>query len=155
MLGYCVGGLLPVACFLRGGEKELRLVPTALYPKALWDACINGSSELMSNISASVVGILYNIQLMRLVGEMGSGRLLRDDVCGFHIYCCFSGILHRLCPVVSYHFGAGDSVELKGICRRNLMMIGITSAAMVAVSELGQRAPWPPPLWASMRSCIR
>ena len=71
VLGYCVGGLLPVACFLRGGEKELRLVPTALYPKALWDACINGSSELMSNISASVVGILYNIQLMRLVGEMG------------------------------------------------------------------------------------
>ncbi len=136
VLGYCVGGLLPVACFLRGGEKELRLVPTALYPKALWDACINGSSELMSNISASVVGILYNIQLMRLVGEMGVAAYSVMMYVDFIFIAVFLGYSIGCAPVVSYHFGAGDSVELKGICRRNLMMIGITSAAMVAVSEL-------------------
>ena len=128
VLGYCVGGLLPVACFLRGGEKELRLVPTALYPKALWDACINGSSELMSNISASVVGILYNIQLMRLVGEMGVAAYSVMRYVDFIFIAVFLGY--------SIGCAAGDSVELKGICRRNLMMIGITSAAMVAVSEL-------------------
>ena len=71
VLGYCVGGVIPVVYFLLPRREGLRLVRTNFYGRELLHACINGSSELMSNISASVVGILYNIRLMDLLGEPG------------------------------------------------------------------------------------
>ena len=69
--GYCVGGLIPLVYFATGERSGLRLTGTRWYGRQLLQACGNGSSELMSNISASIVGILYNIQLMRLIGEAG------------------------------------------------------------------------------------
>ena len=69
VLGYCVGGVIPVVYFLMPRREGLRLVRTRFYGRQLLHACTNGSSELMSNISSSVVGILYNIQLMDLIGE--------------------------------------------------------------------------------------
>ena len=116
VLGYCVGGVIPVVYFLLPRREGLRLVRTNFYGRELLHACINGSSELMSNISASVVGILYNIRLMDLLGfSMGSA------------------------PIVSYHYGAENYDELKNIFRRSGVIIAATSVAMVAASELLSR----------------
>ena len=69
--GYCVGGLIPLVYFFRASPDRLCLSKTQFYPKEFLHTCTNGSSELMSNISASIVGILFNIQLMRIIGEAG------------------------------------------------------------------------------------
>ena len=69
--GYCVGGIIPLIYFLTEERSGLRLGKTKLYGRQLLQACANGSSELMSNISSSIVSILYNLQLMRLIGETG------------------------------------------------------------------------------------
>ena len=71
VMGYVVGGILPLFFFLKKRERALHLTKTRFYPRQLLLACSNGSSELLSNISASVIGILYNIQLMRIIGESG------------------------------------------------------------------------------------
>ena len=70
-LSQCVGGVLPLIYFLRPNDSLLRMRPTALRLRPILQACGNGSSELMSNISSSLVGMLYNFQLMRLIGEDG------------------------------------------------------------------------------------
>lgn len=71
VLGYCIGGILPLLYFLNPRRRGLRLTKTRLYIHELAQASANGSSELMSNLSSSVISILYNIQLMNLIGEAG------------------------------------------------------------------------------------
>ena len=70
-LSQCVGGIIPLAYFARPNSSLLRLGRTKFDGKALWRTCTNGSSELMSSISGSVVSMLYNAQLLRYAGEDG------------------------------------------------------------------------------------
>ena len=96
--GYCVGGVIPLIYFLTGERSGLRLGKTKLYGRQLLQACANGSSELMSNISSSIVSILYNLQLMRLIGRDGCGRLFCDDVRGLCLYRRLPGLLRGQRP---------------------------------------------------------
>ena len=68
-----VGGVIPLFYFGRKNQSLLQLVRLNGRPdlRALVRTCTNGSSELMSNISMSLVNMLYNIQLMRYAGEDG------------------------------------------------------------------------------------
>lgn len=134
--GYCVGGLIPLIYFVTGERSGLRLTGTSWYGKQLLHACINGSSELMSNISASVVGILYNIQLMRLIGELGVAAYSVMMYVDFVFVAAFLGFSIGSGPIVSYHYGADNRPELKNVFRKSCWVIGVTSVLMVAASEL-------------------
>ena len=128
VLGYCVGGVIPVVYFLLPRREGLRLVRTNFYGRELLHACINGSSELMSNISASVVGILYNIRLMDLLGEPGVAAHSVMMYVDFVFVAAFLGFSMGSAPIVSYHYGAENYDELKNILSRPL------SAAFVGYS---------------------
>lgn len=71
VIGQCVGGILPLIYFLRPNTSLLQLGKTNLELSALLKACLNGSSELMTNISTSIAGMLYNFQLLKYAGENG------------------------------------------------------------------------------------
>ena len=139
VLGYCVGGVIPVVYFLLPRREGLRLVRTNFYGRELLHACINGSSELMRNISASVVGILYNIRLMDLLGEPGVAAHSVMMYVDFVFVAAFLGFSMGSAPIVSYHYGAENYDELKNIFRRSGVIIAATSVAMVAASELLSR----------------
>ena len=136
VLGYAVGGLLPLLYFLRPRKGTLRLVPTRFYGRQLAHACANGSSELMSNLSSSVVGILYNIQLMRLIGESGVAAYSVMMYIDFAFVAAYLGFSMGNGPIVSYHYGANNQAELKNVFRKSLVIIGIASASMVVISEV-------------------
>ena len=70
-LSQVVGGAIPLVYFARKNDSILRLGKAELDLAALGKACTNGSSEFMSNISMNVVGMLYNMQLLRFAGENG------------------------------------------------------------------------------------
>lgn len=139
VMGYCVGGVLPLLYFLRPKREGIRLTRTRFYGKQLLNACTNGSSELMSNISSSVVGILYNIQLMRLVGEQGVAAYSVMMYVDFVFVATFLGFSIGSAPIVSYHYGAGNHPELKNVFRKSMAVILCTSVAMVILSELLSR----------------
>ena len=139
VLGYCVGGIIPVVYFLMPRREGLRLVRTRFYGRQLLHACTNGSSELMSNISASVVGILYNIRLMDLLGEPGVAAHSVMMYVDFVFVAAFLGFSMGSAPIVSYHYGAEDHDELKNIFRRSGVIIAVTSVVMVAASEVLSR----------------
>ena len=139
VMGYCVGGVLPLLYFLRPKREGIRLTRTRFYGKQLLNACTNGSSELMSNISSSIVGILYNVQLMRLIGEQGVAAYSVMMYVDFVFVATFLGFSIGSAPIVSYHYGAGNHPELKNVFRKSMAVILCTSVAMVILSELLSR----------------
>ena len=134
-LSQCVGGLFPLVYFLRPNSSRLRLVRTRLELRPLLNACGNGSSELMSNISSSLVGMLYNFQLMRLIGEDGVSAYGVLMYVQFIFVAIFIGYSIGAAPIVSFHFGALNHGELQSLLRKSLRMIGLFGAAMVLSSQ--------------------
>ena len=133
-LSQCVGGVLPLVYFLRPNSSLLRLSPTRLRIRPILAACGNGSSELMSNISSSVVSMLYNFQLMRLAGEDGVsayGVLMYVQFIFIPIYIGYS---IGCAPVVSYHFGAQNHGELKNLLSKSVLLMGGTGVALTALA---------------------
>lgn len=136
VIGYTVGGIIPFIYFQFSKSSGLKLGKTRFYGRMFWKACINGSSEMMNNISASVVGILYNIQLMRLMGESGVAAYAVMMYVDFIFLGVFFGFSIGSAPVISYHYGAGNHEELKSIFKKSLIIIGWFSAAMVLAAEI-------------------
>ena len=133
-LSQCVGGVLPLVYFLRPNSSLLRLSPTRLCLRPILAACGNGSSELMSNISSSLVSMLYNLQLMRLAGEDGVsayGVLMYVQFIFISIYIGYS---IGCAPVVSYHYGAQNHGELKNLLGKSVLLMGITGVALTALA---------------------
>ena len=134
-MGYVVGGGLPLIYFAKKRKHGLQLTRTKFYGKQLLQAASNGSSELLSNISASLIGILYNIQLMKVIGEMGVAAYSVMMYVVFVFLAAFLGFSSGSAPVVSYQYGAGNHAELKSVFRKSIRIIGITSIIMVVFSE--------------------
>ena len=117
-ISQLVGGVLPLFYFLRPNSSLLRLTKTRLELRILLKACGNGSSELMSNISGSVVGMLYNYQLLRFAGEDGVAVYGVLMYVSFIFVAAFIGYTVASTPIVGYHHGAGNHPELKSLLKK-------------------------------------
>lgn len=131
-----VGGIVPLVYFSRPNNSLLHLGKTDFDKKALLKACTNGSSELLSNVSMSLVGLLYNVQLMNYAGENGVAAYGVLMYVGFVFNAIFIGYSIGTAPVVGYHFGARNTDELKGLLKRSIVIILTCSVCMVASAEL-------------------
>ena len=142
-LSQCVGGVLPLIYFLRPNDSLLRMRPTSLRLRPILQACGNGSSELMSNISSSLVGMLYNFQLMRLIGEDGVSAYGVLMYVQFIFVAIFIGYSIGCAPVVSFHFGAQNHSELKSLLRKSTLLMAsggvlLTIAALLLAAPLAR-----------------
>ncbi len=135
-ISQLVGGVIPLIYFGMKNSSTLRLGRTAFYTRMLGATCINGSSELMSNISSSVVTILYNYQLMKFAGENGVAAYGAIMYVSFIFAAIFIGFAMGISPVVSFHYGAGGKGELKSLFKKSLMIIAVTSVLMTVLSLL-------------------
>ena len=126
-----VGGVIPLVYFSSKNSSTLHLGKTHLYPRMLIAASVNGSSELMSNIAMSVVNMLYNLQLMHYAGEDGVAAYGTIMYVGFIFIAIFIGFVMGSAPIVSYHFGAGNTDELQNLRKKSVNIIAITSLAML------------------------
>lgn len=135
-ISQMVGGFLPLLYFARKNTSILKLGKTHFDGKALLKTCTNGSSEFMSNISMSLVGMLYNIQLLSYAGEDGVaayGVLMYVSM----IFCgVFIGYSIGSAPIIGFHYGAGNHGELKGLLKRSVGIIAVLSVLMVGLSFL-------------------
>ena len=134
VISQCIGGLVPLAYFIKPNKTPLRLTKTKLDRSALLKTFTNGSSELMSNISMSVVSMLYNFRLIRFAGENGVAAYGVIMYIGFVFSAIFFGYMLGSSPIVSYHFGAGNRSELKNIFRKSAVFIAVIGVAMTAIA---------------------
>ena len=134
-ISQSLGGIIPLFYFGRRNSSRLRLCRTVLDWKALLKACTNGSSELMSNISMSIVGMLYNAQLLHYAGEDGVAAYGVLMYVSMIFMAIFIGYSTGVAPVVSFHFGADGREELRSLYRKSIVIILSASAAMLGLAE--------------------
>lgn len=131
-----IGGLVPLLYFAGKNTSLLRLGRTKFDGKALLRTCTNGSSELMSNISMSVINMLYNYQLMKYAGENGVAAYGVLMYVNMIFLAVFIGYSVGTAPVISYHHGAGNTGELKGLLKKSLCIISGFALCMLAAGQL-------------------
>lgn len=134
-ISQCVGGILPVLYFARPNSTVLRLTRTRMDGGALFKTCTNGCSELMSNLSMSLVSMLYNFQLMRYAGEDGVAAYGVIMYVNFIFIAVFLGYSIGVAPVVGYHYGAGNHDELKNLFRKSMVVMLVMSVVLTAAAE--------------------
>ncbi|MBQ2939106.1 MAG: MATE family efflux transporter [Clostridia bacterium] len=131
-----VGGVVPLFYFARKNDSILRLGKTVWDGKALLKTCVNGSSEFMSNVSMNLVGMLYNLQLIAYAGEDGVAAYGVMMYVSLIFSGTFIGYSIGTAPVISYHFGAQNHEELRGLLRKSLVIIGGLAVGMVVAAQL-------------------
>ncbi len=135
-LSQAVGGVIPLVYFISGKNDVLRLSWAKPEWRVLLDTCTNGFSEVMSNISSAVVGILYNLQLMRLAGENGVAAFGTIMYVNFFFLAISLGYSIGSSPIISYHYGAENYQELQGLFKKSMLLNGATGLVMTAASIL-------------------
>ena len=117
-------------------SSRLRLGKTTLDFKAIGQICFNGISELLSNIAMSIIGLLYNNQLLKYAGENGISAYGALMYVSFIYIAIFIGFVIGVAPIFSYHFGAKNHRELTSLLRKSLVIIFITSIIQVILAEV-------------------
>ncbi len=134
-ISQIVGGVLPLVYFLRPNSSLLRMTKTKLELRPILQASGNGASELVSNVTASVVGMLYNFQLLRLSGQNGVAAYGVLMYVEFIFAAVFIGYAIGCAPIVSYHFGAGNHGELKNLLKKSVLLMGTGGLIMVGAAQ--------------------
>lgn len=134
--GEMIGGLFPVFYFSRKNSSLLRLGKTQFNGRILMQTCVNGSSELMTNLSSSIVNSLYNIQLMKFAGENGVAAYAAIMYVNFIFIAIFLGYSIGSAPIISYHYGAGNHGELKNLYKKSLQLVGSWGILLFILAQL-------------------
>ena len=143
-LSQCVGGLFPLLYFLRPNNSLLRLRPVKLQLRPILQSCGNGASEVVSSVTSSIIGMVYNFQLLRFAGKDGVaayGVLMYTE---FIFVAVFIGYAIGSAPVIGYHYGAENTGELKSLLRKSvtlnlgsgIVMLGIAQALAMTLAHL-------------------
>lgn len=135
-ISQMIGGMIPLVYFIVPNRSKLHLCRAALDIRTLGKACANGSSEFMTNVSMSLVNMLYNWQLMRLMGADGVAVFGVIMYVNFIFVSVFLGYSIGSAPIVSFHYGAGNQGELRGLLRKSVLLTAVTSILLTAAALL-------------------
>lgn len=135
VISQVVGGIIPVIYFARQNDSLLRFRKPALDGRAILKTFANGSSEMMTTVSTSVVSVLYNLQLMKIAGENGIAAYGTIMYVNFIFIAIYIGYSIGSAPVIGYQYGSGNSAELKNIFKKSLVLIGVFCVALTALAE--------------------
>lgn len=131
-----VGGVIPLIYFLRPNSSLLHITGTSLHIRPILNACANGSSELMSNISSSVVSMIYNFQLMKYAGEDGVSAYGVLMYVQFIFIAIYVGYAIGCAPIVGYHYGAENHAELKNMLKKSIWLMGGAGVILTALAAV-------------------
>ena len=134
-IAQVVGAVIPIVYFARPNESLLRLGKCRFDGKALLRTCTNGASELMSNLSMSLVGMLYNLQLLKYAGENGIAAYGVIMYVNLFFLSVFIGFSIGTAPLIGFNHGAQNHSELKSLFKKSAVIITATSVLM-AVSGI-------------------
>lgn len=135
-ISQAVGSGIPFIYFIRKNDSLLRLSMTKIDLRVVAQTCVNGSSELMTNISLSLVNILYNRQLLRFVGVNGVAAYGVIMYVNFIFVSIFIGYSIGSSPLIGYNYGADSRSELKNLFKKSLCIIAVSGAAMLIAAQL-------------------
>lgn len=134
--GEAIGGIVPLVYFARPNGSYLRLGRTTLDWRTLGQACVNGSSEMVSDIAMSVVAMAYNVQLLSYIGEAGVAAYGVIEYVGMAFVAVFMGYIVGSAPLMSYQYGAGNKEEMQSLFRKSVVIVAVSGVAMFALTRV-------------------
>lgn len=135
-ISQVVGGIVPLIYFIMKNKSPLRLGKAKLDFTAIGQSCLNGSSEMFTNLSMSIVNMLYNFQLMKYAGANGIVAFGVIMYVSFIFNSVYIGYSMGITPVVGYHYGADNKNELKSLLKKSCVLILIASLILTGVAIL-------------------
>lgn len=135
-IGQVVGGIIPIIYFIRKNDSLLQLTKATMNKKVLIRTFVNGSSEMITNLSTSLVNILYNFQLMKLAGENGVAAYGIIMYVNFIFMAIFFGYSIGSAPIIGFHYGAANYKELKNLFRKSLILMSSAGIILTLLAEI-------------------
>lgn len=139
VISQIVGAVIPLIYFMRKNKSPLKLGKTKFEISPIIKTCTNGSSEMVTNLSMSLVNILFNMKLMELVGADGVTAYGIIMYVGFLFVGTYVGFSVGSAPIIGYHYGAENKEELKSLLNKSLKLLGVVAIVMTLLSELFAR----------------
>ncbi len=134
--GLFIGGIVPLIYFLRKNKSLLRLGKAEKDGKALAKACGNGSSEFVTNISGSIINVVYNSLFLYMIGDMGVAAYGTVGYVNTIFAAIASGFVLGVSPLISYNYGAGNTDNLKNLYKKSITIVIIISVVATIAIEL-------------------
>ena len=131
-----VGALIPLIYFSRKNDTSLKLGKTKFDLSTIAKTCSNGSSEMVTNLSMSLVNILFNMQLMKLAGANGVSAYGIIMYVGFIFVGTYMGYSVGTAPIIGYHYGSDNKEELKNLLSKSLKLLGVIAVIMTCLAEI-------------------
>lgn len=129
-----VGALIPLIYFFRKNGSLLRLTKTKCEFKMFLKTCANGSSEFVTNISVSVVSMIYNSRLMDMAGENGVSAYGVIMYVNFIFIAVLSGYAIGIAPVIGYNYGSRNNDELKNVFKKSLFLMAVFGVVLTLLA---------------------
>lgn len=127
------GGIFPVVYFMKKRD--------GLYfkkPKVDWYVIMhsmgNGSSEMVSQIATGITTLLFNVTMMKRMGEEGVAALTIVLYAQFIFNAAYMGFSNSAAPIISFNYGSKDTAYLKKLFRYCMAIIGSSTLLMIAGS---------------------
>lgn len=134
-ISQILGGATPLIYFIKG-TFPLRLTKTRIHPKVIFKASVNGSSEMLTSISMSVISMLYMWQLLKYGGEDGIAAYGAIMYLEFIFSGIFLGFATGSAPIVSFYYGARNTEKLKSIFLKSVLIISVLGFSLTGLAEL-------------------
>ncbi len=134
-----IGQLLPAVVgflYFLFVKESLYLVRPRLDFMVLRESCFNGSSEMVTNLSTAVVTFLFNIVMMRLLGENGVAAITIVLYGQFLFNALYMGFSMGVAPVISFNYGRKNTALLQRIFKICIWFIGISSVLITIFALL-------------------
>lgn len=136
VISQIVGALIPLVYFSKKNNTMLRLGKTRFKLSTIVKTCTNGSSEMVTNLSMSLVNILFNMQLMKFAGANGVSAYGIIMYVGFLFVGTYLGYSIGTAPIIGYHYGAENKEELKSLLNKSIKLLGIIAITMTLLAEI-------------------
>lgn len=135
-ISQCVGGLVPLIYFARKNDSLLQLTKIKFRKEVLWKSCANGMSEFLTNISMSLVSMLYNIQLLKVAGENGVAAYGVIMYVQFIFIAIFIGYSIGTAPIFGYNYGAQNHKELQNVYKKSMILTAVAGVSLMSAAFL-------------------
>ena len=136
IISQFIGAGIPLIYFMRKNSSSLKLVKTKFELMPILKTCSNGSSEMVTNLSASIINMLYNFQLMKYIGQNGVTAYGIIMYVGFIFVGVYFGYSVGSAPIIGYNYGSKNNEELKGLLRKSLKLLCIASIILTLLAEI-------------------
>ena len=139
VIGSAVGGVIPLVYFILPNSSLLRIGKAKWYGKDVIKVITNGSSEFLTEVSLSIVSMLYNIQLMKYAGQDGVAAYGVIMYLSYLFVGFFFGYSMGASPIIGYHYGAKNDSELQNVYKCSMRIMVIASVIVVALCVIFAR----------------